>query len=78
LIEHHPSSIGDLQGWCAKVIILISEIAARCEHFRNYRQFMREGGIPALVKRAGHMIEKQRIVSGGPLGLFLISAHAAS
>ena len=78
LIDYHPGPVAFFQGWWTKVVVLVSEIAAGREHFRNYRRFMRDGGIPALVVHAGLTIEKQRIVGGGPLGLFLVSAKAAS
>ncbi len=71
-IDFHPGPIRPLQGWITKLIITVSEIAAGGEHFRNYRQFMSTKGLPTLITEHGLVIDKQRIVSGGALALFLL------
>ena len=71
LIDFHPGRVSTLQGWWTRVVILLSEIAAGRKHFRHFRQFMRLGGLPPLLQEAGLEIEKQRVVAGGPLALFL-------
>ncbi len=73
-IDFHPGPIRPLQGWITKLTITLSEIAAGGEHFRNYRQFMSIKGLPTLIAEHGLVIQKQRIVSGGALALFLSSA----
>jgi ubiquinone/menaquinone biosynthesis C-methylase UbiE len=78
LIDYHPGRLEFPQGWWTKAIILLSELAAGREHFRNFRRYMRAGGLPAMIERSGLSIEKQRIVGGGPLSLFLVSNGAAS
>jgi len=71
LIDFHPGRISTLQGWWTKGITLISELAAGRRHFQNYRKFMQAGGLPNVLKEAGLAIEKERVVAGGPLALFL-------
>lgn len=73
LIDFHPGSLRFPKGWLFKIIITISEIAAGREHYKNYRQFIRNQGLPALIEAHHLAIEKQRIVSGGNMALFLLS-----
>jgi ubiquinone/menaquinone biosynthesis C-methylase UbiE len=75
LIDFHPGPIRPLQGWLTKLIITASEIAAGRQHFRNYRQFMAFKGLPTLISAHDLVTEKQRIVSGGALAAFLLSAQ---
>lgn len=75
LIDFHPGPILPFQGWVTKLIITVSEIAAGREHFRNYRQFMAVRGLPTLISEHNLIIEKQRIVSGGALAVFLLRAE---
>lgn len=73
LIDFHPGPIRPLQGWITKLIITLSEIAAGRKHFRNYRHFIGIKGLPTLITEHGLVIEKQRVVSGGALAVFLLS-----
>jgi ubiquinone/menaquinone biosynthesis C-methylase UbiE len=73
LIDFHPGPIRPLQWWTTKLMITVSEIAAGSEHFRNYRQFLKVKGLPALISEHGLVIKKRRIVSGGALAAFLLS-----
>jgi len=75
LIDFHPGPIRPLKGWLGKAFITISEIGAGREHYRNYRDFMARKGVPSLVSKYRLIIEQQRIVSGGNMGLFLMRAE---
>jgi len=72
LIDFHPGPYQLIQGWVSKIIILFSELAAGREHFRNYRHFMANGGLSALVTQHGFRIEKQRTLAGGTFGNLLV------
>jgi len=72
LIDFHPGPIRKFRGVYSKIIISISEILAGRDHYRNYRHFMRHGGLPSLVDSLGLQIEAQKIVSGGNFGIFLL------
>jgi ubiquinone/menaquinone biosynthesis C-methylase UbiE len=72
LIDFHPGPIQPIQGWLTKPIILLAEMAAGRKHFRNYRHFMSIKGLPTLVGQNLWKIEKQKIVGGGTLALFLL------
>jgi ubiquinone/menaquinone biosynthesis C-methylase UbiE len=73
LIDFHPGPIRPLKGWITKLIILLSEVAAGREHFRNYRRFIATKGLPTLIAENALIVKKQRVVSGGVLALFLLS-----
>lgn len=72
LIDFHPGPIQPFQGWLTKTIIIVSELAAGGEHFKNYRHFMSIKGLPTLIDSSSLKIEKERQVSGGALALFLL------
>ena len=74
LIDLHPGPIRPFKGWLTKLIIFLSEVAAGREHFRNYRHFMTIKGLPTLITEHALMVEKQRVVGGGALALFLLRA----
>jgi ubiquinone/menaquinone biosynthesis C-methylase UbiE len=72
LIDFHPGTIGNFKGIVSKIIITTAEIAAGGEHYRNYRHYMKNGGLPRLIDSMGFIIEDQKIVSGGNFGIFLL------
>lgn len=72
LIDFHAGPIKKIKGIYSKIIIMISEILAGRQHYKNYRHFMRHGGLPGLIKPHGFEIEDQKIVSGGNFGIFLL------
>ncbi len=71
LIDYHPGPYQPLQGWISKSIITVSELAAGRQHFRNYRDFMKSGGLEPLVRQGGLSVEKQQIVAGGTFNVIL-------
>jgi ubiquinone/menaquinone biosynthesis C-methylase UbiE len=73
LIDFHPVPLRPFKGWLTKPIIFLSELAAGGEHFRNYRHFMAIKGLPTLIQENSLQIEKERVVGGGALALFLLS-----
>jgi len=72
LIDFHPGPIRPLKGWLYKSIITLIEFAAGGENFKNYRDFIADKGLPALVSAHGLSIDKEKIVSGGNIALFLL------
>src|SRR4030066_1675828 len=71
LIAFHTGPYQPLQGWVSKIIITCAEIAAGRTHFRNYRKFMAEGGLPRLIHQHSLKVEKQQILAGGPFSIYL-------
>jgi ubiquinone/menaquinone biosynthesis C-methylase UbiE len=72
LIDFHTGPIKKFRGFSSKIIITISEIAAGREHYKNYRHFMKNGGLPGLIELSDFVIEDKKIVSGGNFGIFLL------
>jgi demethylmenaquinone methyltransferase/2-methoxy-6-polyprenyl-1,4-benzoquinol methylase len=72
LIDFHPGPIRFPKGWVSKSIITITEIAAGREHFKNYRDFIARKGLPPLCAAHGLIVDKEKIVTGGNLALFLL------
>ena len=72
LIDFHPGPIQTLEGRLTKMLIFLVEASAGREHFRNYRNFMALKGLPALIEANGLGIEKEGLVRGGALALFLL------
>jgi demethylmenaquinone methyltransferase/2-methoxy-6-polyprenyl-1,4-benzoquinol methylase len=74
LIDFHSVRFTRFKGIYSKIIITISEIIAGREHYKNYRQFMKSGGLSNLIDQSGLEIEDKKIVSGGNIGIFLLKA----
>jgi ubiquinone/menaquinone biosynthesis C-methylase UbiE len=72
LIDFHPGPITKMKGIFSKVVITIAEMIAGGEHYKNYRHYIRNGGLPRLIDSMGFHIEERKIVSGGNFGLFLL------
>ncbi len=72
LIDFHPGPIRALKGWLHKIIITFVEFAAGREHFRNYRDFIANKGSAALILTHGLSVDKEKIVGGGNIALFLL------
>ena len=72
LIDFHPGPLQKFKGYYSKLIITIAEIFAGREHYKNYRQFIKNGGLPALINAVDLKIDDQKIVSGGNFAIFLL------
>ncbi len=72
LIDYHPGPYEPYQGLISKVIITVAEIAAGREHYKNYRNFMAQGGLPKLITEHELHIQKESILAGGTLAVYLV------
>lgn len=72
LIDFHPGPIQPLKGWLSKCVITLAEISGGREHFKNYRHFIAHKGLPALISAHDLSVDKEKIVSGGTMALFLL------
>ena len=77
LIDFHPGPVKRFKGIYSKVIINLAEILAGREHYKNYRHFIRNDGLPGLIESSGFEIAEQKIVSGGTMGIFLVRDKSA-
>jgi ubiquinone/menaquinone biosynthesis C-methylase UbiE len=73
-IDFHVGKPQPIMGWVTKLVILLSEIGGGRRHFRNYRQFMSIGGLPALIRASRLSIEQEKVVGGDTLALYLLRA----
>ncbi|MGI9570011.1 MAG: class I SAM-dependent methyltransferase [Desulfobulbia bacterium] len=72
LIDYHPGLIRFPKGWRYRAVIYFFEIAAGRKHFKNFRDFLNNKGIPGLIAREKLTIEKNKVVGGGNLGIYLL------
>ena len=72
LVDFHPGPLQFPKGYGIKPFILMIERLAGREHFRNYCDFLAQGGLPPLLEAAGLRIDRQRVVSGGNLVLLRV------
>ena len=70
IIDYHPEPERSFKGFWARQFIRGIERAAGRRHYRHYRRFIDDGGIPALVRGKGLHIEQVKRVSGGNIGLY--------
>lgn len=59
-------------GRLLKGAITLIEMAAGQPHFDNYRNFMKTGGLPLLLKKHRLTIERQDTAGWGNIGLYLV------
>jgi demethylmenaquinone methyltransferase/2-methoxy-6-polyprenyl-1,4-benzoquinol methylase len=60
------------KGRVTRAISVVAERVAGRSHYRNWREYLRAGGIPSMAPAAGLAVERERIVAGGNLGLWLL------
>ena len=68
--------IGSLRvkGWITRSVSTVAERFAGADHYRNWRVFMKDGGIPSAVDRCSMSIDRVKIAAGGNMGIWLISS----
>ena len=56
----------------AMLDIAQAKLGERTEHFRNYREFMANRGLPPLIAENRLLVDKKKIISVAPVGLYLL------
>ena len=74
-IDFHPGPYKPLKGWLQKLVIIIAEISAGREHFRNYRDFISRKGLVTLAEQHDLIIEKQKNVGGNTMSVCLLAVN---
>jgi ubiquinone/menaquinone biosynthesis C-methylase UbiE len=72
LIDYHPDHNHFQRGWMYKALVYFFEIAAGREHFKNYRSFIRNKGIPGLILSHKLIVDKIKIAGNGNFGFYLL------
>ena len=75
LIDYHTGHVRPVKGWLTKLIIILSEIAAGRRHFRNYRHFISNNGLPRLIEESQLVEKKTKVVADGNIALYLVRAR---
>lgn len=73
LTDFHIGPYRALDGWISRLVVVAVEFMAGGEHFRNHRQLLGAGGLPALGARAGLRVERLQILSGGTFAVACLS-----
>jgi len=60
-------------GRAARMLTRAIERIAGGDHWRNSRQFLASGGVPALASEAGLRVQRVELAGGGALGVYLLA-----
>jgi ubiquinone/menaquinone biosynthesis C-methylase UbiE len=72
VIDYHPGPIRFPAGWLYKTVIASIEFLAGGEHYANYRGFLANGGLAPLLTGSSLVVDDQKVVGGGTIGLYLL------
>jgi hypothetical protein len=62
-----------MKGRLLRAFSVVAERLAGREHHRNWKSFMRSGGMATVFTELGLVIENEKITAGGNMGLWLVS-----
>jgi demethylmenaquinone methyltransferase/2-methoxy-6-polyprenyl-1,4-benzoquinol methylase len=65
LLDFHPGPLRFPKGWMFKSGILLLEVSAGREHFRNYRDFLARHGVRGLIAKRSLTVVSDKVLSGG-------------
>ena len=64
---------GSLRGWKGPTLRVLSTAIERfAGHYSGYRSFKASGGVPGAVSEAGLGIEREKIVAGGNVAIYVM------
>ena len=72
-VDYQYGPLKFIAGWLEKVVIVYFEMRAGREHFKNYRNFLRRGGLPGLMSEHKLSVEKMDTAYNGNIRLYLVS-----
>jgi ubiquinone/menaquinone biosynthesis C-methylase UbiE len=65
---------GSLRGWRGPTFRTLSWVIERFSgHYSGYKTFRAAGGVPALMADAGLNVEREKIVGGGSMAIYVVS-----
>ncbi len=65
VIDFHTGPLRFPKGWLFKSGIVLLEIGAGREHFRNYRDFLAREGVRGLIARRSLAVVREKVLSSG-------------
>jgi ubiquinone/menaquinone biosynthesis C-methylase UbiE len=74
VIDYHPGPYPFPRGWLMQAYVLLMEKGAGREHYRNYRDFVRRGGLDPLVAGSGLTVRRRFIADVGVAAIFVFDA----
>jgi ubiquinone/menaquinone biosynthesis C-methylase UbiE len=77
LIDFHPDGLSTKGRLARAVSTLVERLAGRA-HFGNFRRFNETGGVPGLIPEGGFEMDRETIVSGGNIGIYLLQTELSS
>ena len=72
VIDFRPGPFPGLKGFFERALIVVIEVGAGRDHWRNHRDFLRRGGVRALASRYGLSTSEERYRGAGTLGVTLL------
>jgi ubiquinone/menaquinone biosynthesis C-methylase UbiE len=63
-----------LKGHVMRAVSAVPERIAGRTHHREFRRYLELGGIPAMAPEAGLVVDRERVIAGGNLALWLLRA----
>lgn len=68
---------GSLRGWKGRTLRAVSAVIERFSgHYSGYRSFKSSGGVPGLMGKAGLDIEREKIVAGGNVAIYVVMSKS--
>ena len=78
LVDFHPGPLRWPRGPLHRGLLLIMEVLAGREHFRNFRSFLATGGVAPMLAKHDLGVVQEKIVAGGNLVLYLLRRGSAA
>jgi ubiquinone/menaquinone biosynthesis C-methylase UbiE len=71
VIDYRAGSLR-MKGHVTRAISTVAERVAGRDHYNNWRGYLSSGGLSTLLPRTGLTVEREKIVAGGNLALWLL------
>ena len=60
------------KGYVTRWLSTVAERVTGRDHYRNWRAYLKSGGVATVLPRVGLSVEREKIVAGGNLALWLL------
>ncbi len=78
VLDYHPGPNPFPRGWVYRSVITFMELLGGRGHFRNYRDFLRSGGLDGLLDGSGLRLAARRVPSSGTVAVSVLEHEPAS
>jgi ubiquinone/menaquinone biosynthesis C-methylase UbiE len=73
VIDYYSGNL-TFKGRAMRAISAVTERIAGRTHHREYHRYLKLGGIPAMAPEAGLVLDREKVIAGGNLALWLLRA----